>query len=89
VSPVKPVGTTKGPGETPHEYTFITPDREGTAKVGEFVYYETAVGEETRRLPRCVASALEAIAARPSIYRMFRAQGHFNLGAGLAQAAPA
>lgn len=36
----KPIGTTKGPGESHHEYLFITPDQEGRAKVGEFVYYD-------------------------------------------------
>jgi len=50
VSQVIPIGTTKGPGETPHEYTFITPDREQTVKAGEFVYYETEVDGQ----PRCV-----------------------------------
>jgi hypothetical protein len=43
VSQIIPVGTTRGPGETPHEYTLITPDRDQAAKVGEFVYYEAAV----------------------------------------------
>lgn len=37
------IGTAKGPGETPHEYTFITPDTDESVKNGEFVYYETAV----------------------------------------------
>jgi hypothetical protein len=45
-----PIGTTKGPGETPHEYLFITPDRGGTAKAGEFVYYETEIDGETCRV---------------------------------------
>jgi hypothetical protein len=51
-----PIGTTKGPGETPHEYLFITPDLNGAAKVGEFVYYEVPVSQsgaaasETRRV---------------------------------------
>ena len=50
MSQIPPIGTTKGPGETPHEYLFITPDREGTAKAGEFVYYQTAVGGELQRV---------------------------------------
>jgi DNA helicase HerA-like ATPase len=50
VSQVIPIGTTKGPGETPHEYTIITPDRDQTAKTGEFVYYETAVDDQPRRV---------------------------------------
>jgi DNA helicase HerA-like ATPase len=53
------VGTVKGPGETPHEFTFIAPDPERRVKHGEFVYYETAVdgdeelilGRVTGRLP--------------------------------------
>lgn len=47
---VNPIGTTKGPGESHHEYLFITPDRDGKAKVGEFVYYEVALEENTRRV---------------------------------------
>jgi hypothetical protein len=50
VSKVTPIGTTKGPGETQHEYTLITSDREGTTKAGEFVYYETEVDGEIRRV---------------------------------------
>ena len=46
----RPIGTTRGPGETAHEYGFITPDREQSVKVGEFVYYETQVGGESRRV---------------------------------------
>ena len=38
----QPIGTAKGPGEKPQEYTFLTPDRDNTIKVGEFVYYRTA-----------------------------------------------
>lgn len=45
-----PIGTTKGPGETPHEYTFITPDRQQTARSGEFVYYEATVEGQPRRV---------------------------------------
>lgn len=37
------VGTVKGPGETPHEFTFIAPDPERRVKHGEFVYYYGAV----------------------------------------------
>lgn len=33
------IGTVKGPGESAHEYSFISPDNART-KVGEFVYYE-------------------------------------------------
>jgi len=53
------IGTTKGPGESAHEYTFVTPDAERRVKTGEFVYYETQVegvthqilGRVTERLP--------------------------------------
>ena len=45
-----PIGTTKGPGETHHEYLFITPDRDEMAKVGEFVYYETKMDGEARQV---------------------------------------
>ena len=45
-----PLGITKGPGETANEYVFVTPDREMTSKVGEFVYYRTAVDGDQRRV---------------------------------------
>ncbi|MGH2459263.1 MAG: ATP-binding protein [Chloroflexota bacterium] len=44
-----PVGTTKGPGEIPLEYAFISPDVEHTLKNGEFVYY--VVPEDPRSRP--------------------------------------
>ena len=50
MTPTTPIGTTKGPGETPHEYTFVTPDRQQTARNGEFVYYEATVEGQTRRV---------------------------------------
>ncbi len=34
-----PVGITKGPGETIHEYTFISRDEQRLLKNGEYVYY--------------------------------------------------
>jgi hypothetical protein len=46
----RPIGTTKGPGETPHEYLFIAPDPEQQLKYGEFVYYETSIDGESRRI---------------------------------------
>jgi len=39
-APRKPVGITKGPGETIHEYTFVSRDDEQQLKNGEYVYYE-------------------------------------------------
>lgn len=44
------VGTVKGPGETPHEYTFIAPDPQRRVKHGEFVYYWADVEGETRQI---------------------------------------
>ncbi len=44
------VGTTKGPGETAHEFTLVTPDPERRVKTGEFVYYETQVEGQTRQI---------------------------------------
>src|SRR5689334_3147410 len=38
----RPVGITKGPGETTHEYTFISRDEQRLLKNGEYVYYELA-----------------------------------------------
>lgn len=47
------IGTVKGPGETPHEYTFIAPDPERRVKHGEFVYYTAQVdGAEKEILGR-------------------------------------
>ncbi len=53
------IGIAKGPGETPNEYTFVTPDTERQVKTSEFVYYEADVdgvlrqilGRVIRRLP--------------------------------------
>src|SRR5687767_4605467 len=42
-------GTVKGPGLLPHEYLFITREN-NKARIGEFVYYETLVGDERRRI---------------------------------------
>ena len=44
------IGTVKGPGETPHEYTFIAPDPERRLKHGEFVYYVTNVEHVERQI---------------------------------------
>jgi DNA helicase HerA-like ATPase len=38
------VGTVKGPGDNPHEFTFITTDNTQT-RIGEFVYYTVNDGE--------------------------------------------
>ncbi len=36
----RPVGITKGPGETAHEFTFVSRDDEQVLKNGEYVYYD-------------------------------------------------
>jgi uncharacterized protein len=41
----KPVGITKGPGETIHEFTFISRDEQRVLKNGEYVYYELDASE--------------------------------------------
>lgn len=42
----RPVGITKGPGETTHEYTFVSRDDEQVLKNGEYVYYELSDSAE-------------------------------------------
>src|SRR5579884_4418937 len=42
----RPVGITKVPGETAHEYTFVSRDDEQVLKNGEYVYYELADPEQ-------------------------------------------
>ncbi len=49
-TPEKPIGTTKGPGETPQEFTFVAPDPEQRVKFGEFVYYEAWIGGQRRQI---------------------------------------
>lgn len=52
------IGTVKGPGETPHEFTLIAPDPERRVKHGEFVYYLAQVdGEERQIIGRVTARA--------------------------------
>ncbi|HEX9057795.1 MAG TPA: ATP-binding protein [Ktedonobacterales bacterium] len=53
----RPVGITKGPGETIHEYTFISRDEQRLLKNGEYVYYtldEDATESTSRRSARRV-----------------------------------
>ena len=45
-----PIGLTKGPGETPYEFTFVTPDRAQTLKVSEFVAYRAEVDGQERAI---------------------------------------
>ncbi|HEX8983297.1 MAG TPA: ATP-binding protein [Ktedonobacterales bacterium] len=57
-SQAAPVGITKGPGDTIHEYTFISRDDDRLLKNGEYVYYEldgaTASGNGAHAAPRRV-----------------------------------
>ena len=46
----RPIGTTKGPGEKPYEYTFVAPDPELRIKHGEYVYYATEIEGESRSI---------------------------------------
>src|SRR5262245_13818332 len=43
------IGTVKGPGENPHEFTFITTDNTQT-RIGEFAYYHANDGENELRI---------------------------------------
>lgn len=53
------IGTAKGPGQHPHEFLFITPDEDGSCKIGEFVFYRlqglegarNVLGRIVRRAP--------------------------------------
>jgi DNA helicase HerA-like ATPase len=44
------IGTVKGPGETPSEFTLVAPDPERQLKHGEFLYYITFVDGEERAI---------------------------------------
>jgi hypothetical protein len=67
------IGVCKGPGETPHEFTFISTDPDLLAKYGEFVYYDALIdGAErhilarvTQRLP--VRAYPDALLSDPAI----------------------
>ncbi len=48
------IGTVKGPGESPHEFTFITTDNTQT-RIGEFVYYHASDGENDLRIVGTIA----------------------------------
>ncbi|MGH9839885.1 MAG: ATP-binding protein [Blastocatellia bacterium] len=48
------IGTVKGPGENPHEFTFITTDNTET-RIGEFVYYSASDGESDLRIVGTIA----------------------------------
>ena len=44
------IGVCKGPGETPHEFIFVTTDPELRVKTGEFVYYDAAIDGVDRHI---------------------------------------
>lgn len=44
----RPIGRTKGPGQTPHEFIFVSPDPDQNLKVGEFITYTAAVDGQER-----------------------------------------
>ena len=44
------IGTVKGPGETPNEFTLVAPDPDRRLKHGEFLYYTTEVDGEVRSI---------------------------------------
>ena len=50
IETIHPIGTVKGPGETPNDYLFIAPDPERRVKHGEFVYYIATVDGEERAI---------------------------------------
>ncbi len=50
-----PIGLVQGPGEGPHRFRFVAPDREGRLRIGEFVAYRTRVdGADRQVLARIV-----------------------------------
>lgn len=48
------IGSVKGPGENPHEFTFITTNNPQT-RIGEFVYYHAFDGESDLRIVGVIA----------------------------------
>src|SRR5215469_10511881 len=63
----RPVGITKGPGETTHEYTFVSRDDEQVLKNGEYVYYEltdpdaTSLNGKSRPLRRVLGRIMKRV----------------------------
>ncbi len=78
-TPRKPVGITKGPGESTHEYTFVSRDDEQVLKNGEYVYYELIepveageVGEAGEMGEPGVNGATPAMATRRVLGRIIK-----------------
>jgi uncharacterized protein len=67
------VGVTKGPGETPHEYTFISCDEDHILRTGEYVWYSIDDSSVTRHVlgriteRRSVQSYPDTFLADPTI----------------------
>src|SRR5215469_2986644 len=70
----RPVGITKGPGETIHEYTFISRDEQRLLKNGEYVYYEldNAPAENLPPLPPSLRGKGETGSPRRVLGRIMR-----------------
>jgi len=49
------IGRTKGPGQTPHEFTFLSPDHDQNLKVGEFTYHTDVNGQKPVIFSRIMA----------------------------------
>ncbi|MBA2679175.1 MAG: ATP-binding protein [Ktedonobacteraceae bacterium] len=70
---MKAVGITKGPGETPHEYTFISSDEDQILKTGEYVWYALSAGGGEQRVlgriteRRSVQQYPDTFLAEPSV----------------------
>jgi hypothetical protein len=46
----QPVGRTKGPGESPHDFTFVSPDSDHSLRIGEFITYDAEVDGQSRTI---------------------------------------
>jgi len=68
-----PVGVTKGPGDTPHEYTFISSDEKHILKTGEYVWYTLSINTSTHQVigriteRRAIQGYPDVFLAEPSI----------------------
>ncbi len=50
MSDIHPIGRTKGPGESQHEFTFISPDKQDRLKVGEYVFHKATLDGVARSI---------------------------------------
>ncbi|NLG28460.1 MAG: ATP-binding protein, partial [Chloroflexi bacterium] len=71
--PENPIGRTKGPGETPHEFTVVAPDPQQRVRYGDYCYYCAHIDGRDRAIlgrvtQRSLLRALpDSFAANPSI----------------------